>query len=579
MTEQPEGGAGEAELGPVPEEVVLEQQPAAAPARAARRRAGPIAVAIVVPLVLVAAAVAVFGGGGGTPSKIPISAGGDVGGAALADAREANAAPYGGVRYVAGPGLPALDGTAHAYKVTGAVDEARAAEVAKAFGLEGDVQADQGSFLVTAGDRRVYVYGGGGGGFSYEGQVGTAVTSAPACSPVPPDAQAFAGEPATTVPTNATTGSGAGYGFCGPTPTMPPRPADFPTEDQARETALTALRAAGVAVDGARVTVHDDGYQWQVTVVPVVDGMVADGLQASASVTDAGITYAYGSLGRPEKVDEYPLIGTAKAIEHLNDGTAFFGPGYRASDAIETESGVATASASGGAPGSTVVGAEPACPPDAKCAYPVCPDCVAPMPELPVDPTTCTTFVEPNGSSGATCAASSGAGVPGDPGYACPAIAAVPPATVPPCPPVPTSDPNGVPSVPPSGEPTVITLTGAELGLMLAPSGETDSYLLPAYLFSTADGPGPLALAIDSSWLEPLPTPATVTVDGGSTEPGTEVPCSTPGATGPCTVGPPETGGTIEPAPPTTCGPPVQSASPNAPAAGSPADHVGCPIN
>jgi hypothetical protein len=577
MTEQPQGGEGD-ERAAGDGFDGNEFEPEVQPPRGDRRRAGVVAVAVVVPLVLIVAAVAVFGGGGRDPRKIPVSAGADQG-AGLAEARDATAAPYGGVRYVAAPDLPALDGKAHAYKLTGAVDAARAADVAKAFGVDGDVQEDNGSFLVTDNDRRVYVYAGGGGQFSYEGAVPSAAAGA-VCSPVPPDAQAFGGEPPTTIVDPATANTGTGTGFCGPTPTVPPRPADFPTEDQARATALAALGAAGVAVDGARVEAYDDGYQWQVSVIPVIDGLVADGLRASAAVTGAGITYAYGSLGHAERVDEYPLIGTAKAIEHLNDGTAFFGPVYRTLDAKAAESGVATASG-GGATGTTVAGcystgascaaggSEPGCPANADCAVPVCPDCTAPMPEAPPGETTCTTFVDPNGNSGATCSGSSGtgSGVPSGPGYACPAIAAVPPATVPPCPPVPTSDPNAPPTTVP--EPTVITLTGAELGLMLAPSGETDSYLLPAYLFSTADGPGPLALAIDASWLEPVAPPPTVS----------EVPCTTPDATGPCTVGPPETGGSIEPAPPTTCGPPVQSATADAPTAGSPADKVGCPIN
>src|SRR5260221_3710511 len=87
-----------------------------------RSRILAIIVAVVVPLAALGIVISRSGSSSHTPGRLPILAGGGgVGGDTTLAAARADAAlyPYGGVVYNAGPGLPALDGSAHAYKVTG----------------------------------------------------------------------------------------------------------------------------------------------------------------------------------------------------------------------------------------------------------------------------------------------------------------------------------------------------------------------------------------------------------------------------------------------------------------------------
>jgi hypothetical protein len=98
----------------------------------------------------------------------------------------------------------------------------------------------------------------------------------------------------------------------------------------------------------------------------------------------------------------------------------------------------------------------------------------------------------------------------------------------------------------------VVTITAAAPGLIFTPSytGD-DAYLVPAYFFATADGEGPRALAIDISYIEPLPTatdPGAVDGEPGS-DPGDKPAGVAPGGE-PTGVDPGGEPASIDPSPP-----------------------------
>jgi hypothetical protein len=167
-------------------------------------------------------------------------------------------------------------------------------------------------------------------------------------------------------------------------------------------------------------------------------------------------------LGRPEAADEYPLIGTTAAIEKLNNGEIYFGGGPRpliAEDtAVATDARRTTTSArENPSSGAGSPGAEPGSvgPTDPAPPLPPCDDTGAPT------TSPCSSPLE------------------------------IPPVT------------DTLPSRPPTQE---ITLTGAERILIFAPSYDgRESWLVPAYRFTTGDGVGPSVLAIDDSFLAPPP--------------------------------------------------------------------------
>jgi hypothetical protein len=104
----------------------------------------------------------------------------------------------------------------------------------------------------------------------------------------------------------------------------------------------------------------------------MVDGIATSGLTSYVSVGAQGaVDYANGYLAIPERADEYPLTGTAVAIERMNRGEGF-GGGVRplvatgGAQIVEDGSG-----ASAGAPGSV---------------EPIAPDEPAPLPPGEPDP-------------------------------------------------------------------------------------------------------------------------------------------------------------------------------------------------
>ena len=402
-----------------------------------KRRVAVLVAAVLVPLAVLAVVLVVARRDGGThtPARLPIVAAkrSSPGASGTADAA---LAPYGGIVYQAGPDVPALDGSAHAYRVRvgDAADAAR--RLATALGLHADPTANgDGGYVVTDGDAQLFVTApswsysrtSSGGGVSSSGVAVACPLDAPDCPP------------------NVTA----------PPPATAPRPADLPSQDDAKATALALLDRVGVATRGAAVTVDDGGTQWYVSVDPVVDGIATEGFGSSVSVGPNGeIEYAAGVLGEVAVADDYPLVGTRTAIDRLNNGFGVVGPRPLGAE----DRG---APAVGGTP-------SPGGPSDANEA--------------------------------GSASASPGSAAPGEPTEpAEPPAAPIPePSSASDTPSTPVTD-----SIPPPA-PQTVTLTGAERILLFATSADgNESWLVPAYRFATADGPGPSVIAVDDRFLTP----------------------------------------------------------------------------
>jgi hypothetical protein len=244
-------------------------------------------------------------------------------------------------------------------------------------------------------------------------------------------------------------------------PPAPERPADLPTQDEAKAAALDLLRSAGVDVEGADVHVDDAFTQWSVRVDPLVDGTATSGLTTYLAIGSGGaVDYANGYLATPERADEYPLTGTAVAIERMNRGEGF-GGGVRP---LAADAGDGTGAGVG------IAGAEPAT--DTPASVEPSPPAVAPGEPTPGE-----------SSPGESASGTPGVPAPDDPG------------PIPPEPPV-TIEPV---------EPQHVTLTGARQVLLFTPSVDgTEGWLVPAYAFTTGDGEGdgPVVMAVAGEFLQ-----------------------------------------------------------------------------
>ena len=355
------------------------------------RRVAAIVVAVLVPVAVIVVVVSRHDGSKHRPAPLPIATTGASGGGAA----DAALAPYGDLVYQPDPALPALGGTAKAYRVAGADPAAEARRVAGAFGLHGNPERQQDTYVVNDGDAQLTVTATE---WSYTRQTGGAIAVPSESVACAPDADC----PADTIASP---------------PTPPERPADLPPQDDAKTTALALLTRAGVDTAGATVSVDDGITQWFVRVDPVVGGVATEGFGATAIVGEkSAIDSASGTLGAVTATDAYPLIGATAAIDRLNAGDAGQGvkPLAVAADAI----------ASG----------EPAPP----------------------------------------------------------ASDAPPPASAP--------DTDTLPPPPPQK----VVLTGATQVLLFTTSVDgRETWLVPAYRFTTADGVGPTVIAVDDGFLTP----------------------------------------------------------------------------
>jgi hypothetical protein len=115
-------------------------------------------------------------------------------------------------------------------------------------------------------------------------------------------------------------------------------PADLPSRDEAEAIARALLADTGMQVDDAKVTVDGPYDGWYVNVELQIDGMRVSGLSATVGVGSKGeILNAGGMLGSAERVGDYPTIDTRKAIDRLNEGTAFGAGGSGEGLAVEED--------------------------------------------------------------------------------------------------------------------------------------------------------------------------------------------------------------------------------------------------
>ncbi|MEY2454174.1 MAG: hypothetical protein QOD92_3748 [Acidimicrobiaceae bacterium] len=401
-----------------------------------RSRVLAILVAVVVPLAALGAVIAQRGDSKHTPARLPILAGGAAGETAALGAPSADIAlyPYGGVVYKAGANLPALDGSARAYRIDRPGTEF-VRRLADAFGFTG-IEPDANSTFIN-GDEQLSATPSGYWGYTRQsagGGVSSSSGVAVACAP-----NADCPVPETTIPQH---------------------PADLPSQEDARASALALLERAGIDVAHASVTIDDFVTQWSVRVDPIVEGLPTEGFTSTVTIGERGVVdYANGVIGRPVAADEYPLLGTRAAIDNLNNGKGLIGPVPMM--AYDTRTATAAQSAS----------------PDAQ----------------PTDPMPHPTFVPPCDESGA----------PTNSSLYCLPIDEPPVDTIAPPP------------------PQEITLIGAEQVLLFAQSFTDDQgWLVPAYRFTMSDGTGPTALAIDESFLLPPPGVDTGAGSSGSVDKG-----------------------------------------------------------
>ena len=437
------------------------------------------------------------------PPKLPVALG--AAGGARSEAMGAPAAAdmsmLAYVHYVAGDDLPLLGGDGPAYKLSGAVDEDRVRDLADALGLEGDVKKTEGGWVVDDGDGgHLEVYAGGGGSWWYTpdfvseggGVAGSTGSSTGSAGATEEDlkrreeeaaAVAASEEPTTTVAVAPAPDCPPDADCAYPEPEPFTPPADLPSKDEAQSIALDLFRSAGLDVDDAKVTVDGPYESWYVQVDPRVDGRLASGYAYTASIGSKGkITSAGGTLNAPERLGDYPVLDTRKAIDRLN--TQYGGAErFAADDCIETSSNGDTVRCSS---------AGAAAPTDLLCATPTTlADPAAtedvPPPTKPLD--------DPDGSVSS-----------GDP-----TVSSVPP--------------ECVPSEPP--EPVEVVLHEAEEILVMVSAFDEsgDAYLVPGYRMTGDDDHLVEVAAVDDDSLLPEPEPVAPAPqpadDPGATEPGT----------------------------------------------------------
>ena len=444
------------------------------------------------------------------------------------------------VTYVAGEDLPALGGEGPAYRLAGSVDEAQVQALADALGVAGDPVHQDGYWHLQSGDAVLEVYEGGGGTWWYSiqqyeilpaeggGSAGCEPGPAVDCGIVAPDTPVAPDAPVTTVvqrqdcaegekciydpgSSNASCSayqaadgttveecSGSGVACppdvdCPmplPTPIEPQPPADLPSEPDAREIALDLLRATGMDVDDAIVTVDGPYDAWYVTVEPKLDGVPVSGWMSSVSVGSKGtITNASGTLASPELIGDYPLIDTRAAIDRLNEqqGDWFAYDDVRplgAPGTASSSSGVTTAEAPAIDVGAPTTVAECTTSPDGA---ETCTGAAEPAP-----PTDC---VDPALADPAAGVETSGVCAGPLCNYA-PPTGGEPATTVPEC--GPYAEP----------EPIEIVLDDADRVLVLLPAVDDsgDSYLLSGYRFSGDDGAIAEIAAVADESLAPTTT-------------------------------------------------------------------------
>jgi hypothetical protein len=237
-------------------------------------------------------------------------------------------------------------------------------------------------------------------------------------------------------------------------------PPSLPTDDAAQAAAARLVEQIGIPAGAGRI-VRDE---WGVSVeYPVLVEGVSAPVGTAFRFTDGDRpTSANGTLGAFTAAGSYPRIGTAAALDLVREGNVapWFGMAAGAAEATDADADADADAGSGGA--------------------------------------------STDGSGGMSDPDDPGAPAPGD---------AVPPAAGDGAEPVPPSDDLPVPPPPADPEPVVITVVAAEAGLTLLTGADGTSWLIPAYLFTTAEGATIEVLAVPADFIEvvqpgPVPMPA-----------------------------------------------------------------------
>lgn len=269
-----------------------------------------------------AAVAALSACGSGSLPLLPSAAGG----AGAEDSRSSamSAMPYFNVHYVLSPEFKDdLPDSAKAYELEGKTDAAAVTKLAKAFGVTGKVVSDDQGWTVDSDGPQMRVTEASGLPFHLGAQPVPDAYAYACAEPAPPT------DPAANDAANGTTTKDAPA----PPPSgrdtitepddarcaAPPRNPDLPTKSAAEKIARDALDAGGLAMTGARFTTNAGYDSWDVTIEREVDGVANNAMTLSVLVGPKGrILSAYGNLGRPVAVGDYPLVSAAKAVDRLN---------------------------------------------------------------------------------------------------------------------------------------------------------------------------------------------------------------------------------------------------------------------
>jgi hypothetical protein len=270
------------------------------------------------------------GSGGSSPHRLPPLS---LSGSGTAETAAA-LYPAVDIEYRLRGSLPELAARARVYTLGRDGTTSRVETLARAFGLDGPVQATADGWTVGAGGRVLRVERQSGLPWYFSPYTEDVVAcTVPAAGPGAP-----ASAPDTPVSSDAcvsqgSVGSaGAGAGTTATTnasrPSTPPpsRPPGLPTREQAEATARQTLARAGIDLDGATARVDDGFSQWSVAFEPEIGGLAIVGFTTRVSVGPKGVTEASGWLAMPEAGDEYPLVSARAGFERLKDAPYGVGP-------------------------------------------------------------------------------------------------------------------------------------------------------------------------------------------------------------------------------------------------------------
>ncbi|MFM7253524.1 MAG: hypothetical protein ACKO27_10730 [Ilumatobacteraceae bacterium] len=252
---------------------------------------------------------------------------------------------------------------------------------------------------------------------------------------------------------------------------VPEASANVPTADEAKAMAIELFESIGVSTESLEWDVYADGWSASATAFSLIDGMRSPLAWSVGYGAEGVLTWANGTLATAEEVGEYPIVSAAEGVERLNDDTRmwqWYGGGWASAARSGTEMAVVSeavpAGSSTDASGTAVV-----------------------------------TVGE------GSIVGSTGSGSGGDmPATAVTVItgtidAGSTPAVISPMP---------ADEMPP---PVTVTLTSVELGLTQVWDADGTVWMLPAFVFGSADSGDITVIAVAEDYLDipevPMPEP------------------------------------------------------------------------